>query len=100
MSEQSILQQQLTELIKSANQIHEEAEQLYQGQALPTVLKNEFKNKTEQYLTMYESVETMKSLATKQEAIENLMTQQISILERCKEVDTDWIKRANEYLNR
>ncbi len=100
MADLASLQQQLTNQIETSNQIHEEAEQLYQEQVLPSVLKNEFKNKTEQYLTMYESVETMKSLATKPEAIENLILQQISILVRCSEVDSDWIRRVNEYLNK
>ena len=70
----------LQELYNKMLKVHEKTDAIFEQFQIKGMLRNEFNNKVNQYTSMYESVETMKSLATSEEAIENLINQQIEIL--------------------
>ncbi len=84
----------LNELLENMNKVHERAKSLFEKDEVPTMLKNEYKNKVSQYDGMYESIETMKSMTTSSETIENLYNQQIEILNVRIKWEMDWINRT------
>ena len=67
-------------LRKSLEDIHSKAEKIFQNESIPKPLRDEFHVKSTQYRNMYSSLETMKGLATDEDALRNLTGQQNDIL--------------------
>ena len=84
----------LINLEAKAKIVHEKARQVFDKPGLSSMLKNEYKNKTAQYSSMYDSIETMKSISDKEETIANLINQQIEILNVRIKWELDWATRA------
>ncbi|MBO6130245.1 MAG: hypothetical protein J6P79_15335 [Pseudobutyrivibrio sp.] len=84
----------LEELYEKMTQVHEKAENIYGQEGVPSMLKNEYRNKVSQYDNMYASIETMKQMSTKEETLENLANQQIEILNVRIKWELDWANRA------
>ncbi len=89
----------LKELIEKCTQLHNKAEGIFAREGVPSMLKNEFKNKVSQYDNMYESIEEMKTLTTKEETLDNLINQQIEVLTVRIKWELDWANRAIDKLS-
>ncbi len=89
----------LEDLYMNMQKIHERARIIFEQEGVPSMLKNEYKNKVSQYDGMYDSVETMKQMSSKEETIDNLINQQIEILNVRISWELDWAKRAASKLN-
>ena len=88
----------LEELYSKMTQVHEKAGAVFAQEGVPSMLKNEFRNKVSQYDEMYENCEFMKGITLKQETIDNLLNQQAEILNVRIKWELDWAKRALEKL--
>ena len=90
--------QQLEEEIRVSkaklDESHAVAIKLFDKDGIPGPLKNEFNIKTGQYDSMFNSIEDMKSLSTKDDLINNLLQQQMEGLKVRIEWERDIIKRA------
>lgn len=84
----------LEELNTKKEMVHEKAKSLFEMENVPSMLKNEYRNKVSQYDNMYDSIENMKQLSTKEDTIENLINQQIEVLNVRIKWELDWAKRA------
>ncbi|MCR4694785.1 MAG: hypothetical protein K5773_05655 [Pseudobutyrivibrio sp.] len=97
-----MINQQLEEKIKISKakleESHAVAIKLFAKDGIPGALKNEFNIKTDQYDSMFNSIEDMKSLSTKDEMIDNLLQQQMEGLRVRIEWERDIIKRALNYV--
>ena len=89
----------LEELYEKMTQVHEKAENIYGQEGVPSMLKNEYRNKVAQYNDMYENCESMKLMTTKQETIHNLLNQQIEILNVRIKWELDWVKRVINHIS-
>ncbi|SEK58656.1 hypothetical protein SAMN02910377_01245 [Pseudobutyrivibrio ruminis] len=88
----------LEELHSKMVQVHDKAQSLFEMDNVPSMLKNEYRNKVSQYDNMYDSIETMKGLTSKEDTLENLINQQIEILNVRIKWELDWTKRVIERL--
>ena len=77
--------------------IHEKAETMAASDSVPSPLKNEFKNKTEQFEDMFSDLEMMKSLTDKKESLDNLLDQELNVLKTRIKWEMDIVKRMMEY---
>lgn len=84
----------MDELRSSLEDIHGKAEKVFQSEAIPRHLRDEFRVKSTQYRNMYFSLETMKELSTDAEAIQNLSDQQNNILKTWLAWEQGIIKQA------
>ena len=87
-------EEKLKELYDKMIQVHEKAESIYNKEGVPSMLKNEYRNKVSQYNDMYENCQDMKLMTSKQETIDNLLNQQAEILNVRIKWELDWAKRA------
>ena len=87
----------LNKLYGQMSSVHDKAESVFNTSKLSTMLQNEYKNKVSQYNEMYDSLEEMKSLTTNEEALENLINQQIEVLRTRIKWQVDWVGRAIDY---
>ncbi|MBP5596840.1 hypothetical protein [Pseudobutyrivibrio sp.] len=78
-------------------EVHESVDKIFKTVEVPSMLKNEYNNKVSQYENMYESVETMKSMAQTEEAKESLINQQIEILNVRIKCEVELAKKAAAY---
>ena len=91
-------EEKLKELYDKMIQVHEKAESIYGQEGVPSMLKNEYRNKVSQYNDMYDNCESMKLMTSKQETIDNLLNQQAEILNVRIKWELDWAKRVIERL--
>ncbi len=84
----------LEKLEAKAERVHQKAQQIFEQPEISSMLKNEYKNKIDQYTSMYESIDTMKKISDKEETIANLVNQQIEILNVRIKWELDWANRA------
>jgi aminoglycoside phosphotransferase family enzyme len=91
-------EEKLKELYDKMIQVHEKAESIYNKEGVPSMLKNEYRNKVSQYNDMYENCQDMKLMTSKQETIDNLLNQQAEILNVRIKWELDWAKRVIERL--
>lgn len=91
-------EEKLKELYDKMIQVHEKAESIYDKESVPSMLKNEYRNKVSQYNDMYENCQDMKLMTSKQETIDNLLNQQAEILNVRIKWELDWAKRVIERL--
>ena len=91
-------EEKLKELYDKMIQVHEKAESIYDKEGVPSMLKNEYRNKVSQYNDMYENCQDMKLMTSKQETIDNLLNQQAEILNVRIKWELDWAKRVIERL--
>ena len=63
-------------LYNKMTQVHEKVDVLFKTAKIPTMLMNEYNNKVSQYENMYDTVETMKTMAQTDDAVEKLNLQQ------------------------
>lgn len=91
-------EEKLKELYDKMIQVHEKAESIYGKEGVPSMLKNEYRNKVSQYNDMYENCQDMKLMTSKQETIDNLLNQQAEILNVRIKWELDWAKRVIERL--
>ncbi|SDB12024.1 hypothetical protein SAMN02910298_00609 [Pseudobutyrivibrio sp. YE44] len=89
----------LEELYSKMMQLHERAEIVFSQDGVPSMMKNEFKNKVSQYNEMYENCETMKLMTSKQETIDNLLNQQAEILNVRINWELGWVKTVLEHIS-
>ena len=82
------------ELYEKMTKVHVKAAFLYEMEGVSPTLKNEYKIKVSQYDGMYISLETMKSMTTKQDTIDNLDSQQIEMLNVRIKWEMDWATRV------
>lgn len=91
-------EEKLKELYDKMIQVHEKVENIYDKEGVPSMLKNEYRNKVSQYNDMYENCQDMKLMTSKQETIDNLLNQQAEILNVRIKWELDWAKRVIERL--
>ncbi|MBE5914151.1 MAG: hypothetical protein E7274_08820 [Pseudobutyrivibrio ruminis] len=91
-------EEKLKELYDKMIQVHEKVESIYDKEGVPSMLKNEYRNKVSQYNDMYENCQDMKLMTSKQETIDNLLNQQAEILNVRIKWELDWAKRVIERL--
>ncbi len=91
-------EEKLKELYDKMTQVHEKVESIYDKEGVPSMLKNEYRNKVSQYNDMYENCQDMKLMTSKQETIDNLLNQQAEILNVRIKWELDWAKRVIERL--
>ncbi len=89
-------EEKLKELYDKMIQVHEKVESIYDKEGVPSMLKNEYRNKVSQYNDMYENCQDMKLMTSKQETIDNLLNQQAEILNVRIKWELDWAKRVIE----
>lgn len=89
----------LEELYKKMIKVHEKAVEIIDNHKISSMLMNEYNNKVNQYDDMYKSLETMKSLTSKDETVENLINQQIEALNVRIKWELDWLKRVASSIN-
>ena len=92
------MENNLEELYANMQKVHEKATMIFQQDGVPSMLKNEYRNKVSQYDEMLESVETLKKLCSKPEAMTNFVNQQMEILNVRIKWELDLAKRALGYL--
>ncbi|MBR5636350.1 MAG: hypothetical protein IKW81_05395 [Pseudobutyrivibrio sp.] len=90
----------LEELYGKMTQVHEKAESVFNQEGVPSMMKNEFKNKVSQYDEMYENCESMKMMTSKQETIDNLINQQAEILNVRIKWELGWMKKVLEHISK
>ena len=71
---------ELEELYQKMIKVHQKTDAIFEQFQVKGMLRNEYNNKVNQYTSMYDSIETMKSLTTSEETITNLINQQMEIL--------------------
>ena len=91
-------EEKLKELYDKMTQVHEKVESIYDKEGVPSMLKNEYRNKVSQYNDMYENCQDMKLMTSKQETVDNLLNQQAEILNVRIKWELDWAKRVIERL--
>ncbi len=89
-------EEKLKELYDKMIQVHEKVESIYDKEGVPSMLKNEYRNKVSQYNDMYENCQDIKLMTSKQETIDNLLNQQAEILNVRIKWELDWAKRVIE----
>ena len=97
--EKEKLQEKIDRLKEDSLKVRGKSKELFEMDKLSGMLKNEYKNKVNQYDNMYDSVETMKQLSSKPETTINLLEQQVEILTVQIKWELDWTKRAISSLN-
>lgn len=85
-------------LYRKMQQVHEKVDAIFKAAKVPSMLMNEYNNKVSQYENMYETVETMKAMAGKEEAVEKLIFQQKEILNVRIKCELELAGKAKEYL--
>lgn len=86
---------ELQDLYQNMLQIHGKVDNIFQTVEVPSMLRNEYNNKVSQYENMFESVETMKSIAKTEEAKDSLVNQQIEILKVRIKCEVALAEKAN-----
>ncbi len=85
-------------LYNKMTQVHEKVDVLFKTAKIPTMLMNEYNNKVSQYENMYDTVETMKTMAQTDDAVEKLNLQQKEILNRRIKCEMELAKKAQQCL--
>ena len=88
------------ELYEKMLQVHERGQDCFSQDNVPSMLKNEYKNKVSQYDEMYENIEMMKGITTNPESIDNLLNQQHEILAVRIKWELGWIKKVLGHISK
>lgn len=75
------MNEELTREMEKMEAIHTETSRLFEASNVTGPLLNEYKRGVEQYESMYQSIENMKMLTSKEDSVKGLINQQLKILQ-------------------
>ena len=88
----------LKDLNKKMMDVHSRVDVLFKTAKIPSMLRNEYKNKVSQYENMYDTCETMKTMVDTEDAKQQLVVQQTEILNRRIKCELELAKKAQSCL--